>query len=139
MSNKKIDEIFKSISELSTEEKLNAIKKEEYFRNLYNEFFHFDTTRDFSELAKMLIDGYDLLVLAYQNKPEIKKDINYIIKFAFRDFYLLLFIGLNNFFNSNDFLKNLHKKVYFSNSYVTEEDFDQLVEFCRNYLINEQK
>ncbi len=139
MSNKKIEEIFKSIGELSTEDKLNAIKKEEYFRNLYNEFFHFDTTREFSVLARMLIDGYDLMNSAYENKPEIKKDINYIIKFAFRDFYLLLFIGMNQFFNLNEFLKKLHKKVYFSNSYVTEEDFDELVQFCRNYLANEQK
>lgn len=134
MSNKKVEEIFKTIGELSTEDKLNAIKKEEYFRNLYNEFFNFDNTKDFKVLAKMLIDGYDLMVDAYKDKPEIKKDINYIIKFAFRDFYLLLFIGLNQFFTSNDFLKELHKRVYFSNSYVTEKDFDELVDYCRKYL-----
>ena len=46
---------------------------------------------------------------------------------------------MNQFFNLNEFLKKLHKKVYFSNSYVTEEDFDELVQFCRNYLANEQK
>lgn len=134
MSNKKIDEIFKTIGELSTEDKLNAIKKEEYFRNLYSEFYDFDNTRDFKELASMLINGYELMVEAYKDKPEIKKDINYIIKFAFRDFYLLLFINLNTFFQSNDFLKNLHKKVYFSNSYVTENDFSELVAYCKKYI-----
>lgn len=143
MSNNKDDKlskIFQSIGELSTEDKLNAIKKEEYFRDLYVQFYKLDQTKDFIELSKMLVEGYELMSSAYNNKPEIKDDINYIIKFAFRDFYLLLFINQMNFFNSNDFLKKLHKKVYFSNSYVTEEDFNELINYCRSYIKeNEQK
>ncbi len=130
----KIDAIFKEIGELSTEDKLNAIRKEEYFRNLYAQFYKFDNTKDFKALAQMLIDGYDLMTSAYENKPEIKKDVSFIIKFAFRDFYLLLFINQMQFFNNDNFLKSLHKKVYFSKSYVTEEDFDELVNYCKNYI-----
>ncbi len=141
MSNKKskVDDIFKTIGELPTEDKLNAIKKEEYFRNLYTEFYKFDNTREFPVLAKMLIDGYELMTSAYEDKPEIKKDISYIIKFAFRDFYLLLFINQMQFFNTNTFLKDLHRKVYFSKSYVTEEDFNALVNYCREHLNNDEQ
>ncbi len=130
----KIDAIFKEIGELSTEDKLNAIKKEEYFRNLYAQFYKFDNTKDFKALSQMLIDGYELMSSAYEDKPEIKKDVSFIIKFAFRDFYLLLFINQMQFFNNDEFLKSLHKKVYFSKSYVTEEDFEELVNYCKNYI-----
>ncbi len=140
MDNKsKIDAIFKEIGELSTEDKLNAIKKEEYFRNLYSQFFKFDNTKDFKELCHMLIDGYDLLISAYQDKPEIQKDVSFIIKFAFRDFYLLLFINQMQFFNKDEFLKSLHKKVYFSKSYVTEEDFEELVNYCKQYIASHEQ
>lgn len=131
---KKIENIFDKIGELTTEEKLNSIKKEEYFRSLYSEFFNLEQSKEFKNIAQSLIDGYSLLNSAYIDKPEIKKDAEYIIKFAFRDFYLLLFINLMSFFNENIFLKDLHKRVYFSNSYVTTDDFNELVDFCKNYI-----
>lgn len=124
---------------LSPLEKENAIKKEEYFRKLYGEIFDLNQTRDFKVLCKALIEGYDCMMSAYKDKPEIKGDIDYIIKFAFRDFYLLIFINMKQIFDNDNFLKDLHKKVYFSENYVNLEDFEKLIDYCKKILNDDKK
>ncbi|MGL4951532.1 MAG: hypothetical protein ACRC4L_00955 [Mycoplasma sp.] len=123
---------------LSDIEYENAIKKEEYFRNLYTNIFDFSSTKDFKELCSMLLNGYDCLMSAYKDKKEAQGDISYIIKFAFRDFYLLIFINMKNIFDNSELLKDLHKKVYSSNNYVELEDFEKLVNFCREEISKDE-
>lgn len=121
---------------LTQEQKQQAIANEEHYRKLYNEIFNFNQTKDFSELCTMLIDGYNNLLKQYQKNS---KETGLIIKFAFRDFFLLIFINLKNIFDENEFLKNIHKKVYFSDNYVDIKTFDELIEYCKKQIQNEKK
>ncbi len=121
---------------LTEEQKQQAIANEEHYRKLYNEIFNFNQTKDFSQLCEMLIDGYNNLLKQYQKES---KETELIIKFAFRDFFLLIFINLKSVFDGNEFLKNIHRKVYFSDNYVDIKTFDELVEYCKKQIQNEKK
>lgn len=120
--------------ELTHEEKNEAIKKEEHFRNIYNETYSFDTTKSFYDLCTMLITGNKIMIEKYKDKDKDSNDLKYIIKFAFRDFFILLFIGMKSIFDNDIFLKELHKKVYFSKTYVTMDDFEKLIEYASKYI-----
>ncbi|MGL4948575.1 MAG: hypothetical protein ACRC42_04295 [Mycoplasma sp.] len=122
---------------LTTEQKENAIKKEEYFRKLSGDFFKFKTTKSFKELCTFLIVGYDCLLSAYKDKPEIKGDIDFIIKFAFRDFFLLMLINMREKFDNDDFFKGIHREVYMSNNYVQLDQFERLVDYCKQIINND--
>lgn len=125
---------------ISEAQKQEAIKKEDHYRKLYYSIYDLNSTRNFNELANDLITGYDKMIDIYKNdSSKDQKDINFIIKFAFRDFFLLIFINMKNLFDNNEFLKDLHRKVYMSDNYVTIEDFDQLVNYCREYIKHESK
>lgn len=119
---------------ITEEQKQEAIKKEEHYRKLYYSIFDLNSTKDFKALAAELVLGYEKMVDEYSDKSKDVNDISYIIKFAFRDFFLLIFINMKNFFDNNEFLKELHKKVYFSDSYVTLEEFQSLVDYCKEYI-----
>ncbi len=119
---------------ITEEQKQEAIKKEEYYRKLYYSIYDLNSTKEFKNLASELIFGYEKMLDLYKDETKNKNDINLIIKFAFRDFFLIIFINMKNFFDNNEFLKELHKKVFFSNTYVTIEDFDALVKYCKEYV-----
>lgn len=124
--------------ELTDLEKENAISKEAYFRDLYRQIFIFNNTKDFVELCNMLVTGYYCMMDAYKDKPKAKGDMDYIVKFAFRDFFLLIFINMQDMFNTNDYLKELHKKVYFSDNYVDLKTFKELIEYCKAEIIKHE-
>lgn len=122
--------------ELSDLEKENAISKEAYFRELYHQIFIFNNTQNFVELCNMLVTGYYCMMDAYKDKA--KGDMEYIVKFAFRDFFLIIFINMQEMFNNDEYLKELHKKVYFSDNYVDLKTFQELVEYCKNQIIKHE-
>ncbi|MGL4950389.1 MAG: hypothetical protein ACRC4M_00900 [Mycoplasma sp.] len=125
------------LSELEYE---NAVKKEEHFRNLYNEIFDFNSTKNFNELCGMLITGYEKLMTTYASKQDQAEDVSFIIKFAFRDFFLLMFINMKSVFDNDEFLKTIHKKVYSSANYVEIQDFVSLIDYCKEKVkLNESK
>ena len=119
---------------ITEEQKQEAIKKEEYFRKLYYSIYDLNSTKDFKSLASELVLGFEKMLDEYADTSKNQNEINYIIKFAFRDFFLIIFINMKNFFDNNEFLKELHKKVYFSNSYVTIAEFEELINYCKEYI-----
>lgn len=119
---------------LTDKQKENAIKKEKYYADLYKEIFSMKQTRDFPELCNDLVKGYHCMMYAYKDKPETQDDIQYIIKFAFRDFFLLLFMGNKKHFDESKFLQEFHKKNYFSNEYVTLKEFEKLIDYCEKIV-----
>lgn len=119
---------------ISEQQKQEAIKKEEHFRKLYHSIYDLNSSKDFKDIAKDLVAGYDKMTEIYSQTSQNKHDIDFIIKFAFRDFFLLIFINMKGFFDNNEFLKELHKAVYFSNDGVNQEQFQSLVDYCRKYL-----
>ncbi len=119
---------------ITEEQKQEAIKKEEYYRKLYNSIYDLNSSKDFKDIASDLIKGYDKMIDIYKDNSKDKRDINFIIKFAFRDFFLLIFINMKGFFDNNEFLKDIHKTVYFSDNGVDIEQFEKLVEYCKKYL-----
>ena len=124
---------------LTQQQKEEAIKKEEHYRKLYGQIYDFNQTRDFAVLCNSLISGYENMLKIYEDESKDKKDIDFIIKFAFRDFYLLMFINLKSVFDNDQFLKDLHKKVYFSDNYVNIDDFRKLIDYCRKFVKNDKK
>ncbi len=119
---------------ITEEQKQEAIKKEEYYRKLYNSIYDLNSSKEFKNIALDLVTGYDKMMSIYNEPGQDKKDIDFIIKFAFRDFFLLIFINMKGFFDNNEFLKDIHKTVYFSDNGVDIEQFDRLVEYCKKYL-----
>lgn len=124
---------------LSEIEKENAIKKEKYYRELYNEIWNFSTTKSFADLVNMLITGYDCMLVAYKDKTRAQGDIDYLIKFAFRDFYLLMFINMKEIFDNDEFLKEFHRQVYTSENYIQQDEFKELVKYCKDKIRNDAK
>ncbi len=119
---------------ITDEQKQEAIKKEEHFRKLYNSIYDLNSSKEFKDIALDLITGYDKMISIYKADDQDKKDIDFIIKFAFRDFFLLIFINMKGFFDNNEFLKDIHRSVYFSENGVDIEQFEKLVEYCKKYL-----
>lgn len=124
---------------ITEQQKQEAIKKEEFYRKLYYSMFDLNSTKDFRQIASELVEGYDKMMETYNDPSKNKSDINFIIKFAFRDFFLLIFINMKNFFDNNEFLKSLHRTVYMSENYVDLENFEKLVNYCKEYISNESK
>ena len=77
---------------ITEEQKQEAIKKEEYYRKLYYSIYDLNSTKEFKNLASELIFGYEKMLDLYKDEAKNKNDINLIIKFAFRDFFLIIFM-----------------------------------------------
>ncbi len=119
---------------ITEQQKQEAIKKEEHFRKLYHSIYDLNSSKDFINIAQDLVNGYEKMTQIYSEGTKDKHDIDFIIKFAFRDFFLLIFINMKGFFDNNEFLKDLHKTVYFSNEGVDQKQFETLVEYCKKYI-----
>ena len=46
---------------------------------------------------------------------------------------------MKQIFDNDNFLKDLHKKVYFSENYVNLEDFEKLIDYCKKILNDDKK
>lgn len=121
---------------ITPEQKEEAIRKEKYYRDLYNKIYDLNSTKSFKELSKDLIKGYENMINLYQDESKDKEDMKYIIKFAFRDFFLLIFINMKKVFDESEYLKDIHRKVYLSQNYVTLDQFEELINYCKNFNNN---